>query len=74
VSMTPRAVNADQTRVSYPVAVEGARCANGETWEFWLTLDGLRVSQPHVFRTIKIGDSLSYHAAAALKTLLASAS
>ena len=64
-------VNADQTRASYPVAVEGVRCANGETWEFWLTLDGLRVSPtPGVFRTVRIGDSIADAAASALKTLL----
>lgn len=55
---------------SFPVAVDYRRCANGATYEFWLTLGGRRVSDLGILRSVRIGDSLDAHAAAVLLDLL----
>lgn len=64
-------VDADQSRCNFDVGVGGMRCANGETWEFWLTFDGKRATNDvGIFRSVHVGDSISAHATGAFFDLV----
>lgn len=54
---------------TFPVAVASARHANSDTHEFWLTMDGERVSRS-IWRAVPPGETIHAHAAMALKQLL----
>ena len=63
-------IEKDQSKGSFPISIDFIRCANGETHEFFLTLDGLRVRGTEVYRTVNVGDSIPIHAANALAEIL----
>jgi hypothetical protein len=52
------------------LGVEFQRCANGETFEFFLTLGGERMRRRSVFRTLNEDDDVEVHALFALQELL----
>lgn len=63
-------MGANATR-HFKLGLGASPCANGETHEFFLTLDGERVpGAPGVFKTIRQGDSIPSVASKALLEIL----